>query len=62
MRSRKPVMTSRKSSDDRTPSRNRITFQLWPFVEGSAEGVWGILALLALGASSLVLYYLCYVH
>ena len=62
MSSRKPAMTSKKRSNDRAPSRNRITFQLWPFIEGSAEGVWGILALLALGVGSLFLYYLCYVR
>ena len=57
-------MTSRKSGNDRvpSPSRNRITFQLWPFIEGSAEGVWGVFALLALGAGSLFLYYLCCAH
>lgn len=44
------------------PPRNRITFQFWPFIEGSAEGAWGILALLALGGASLLVYYLCYTH
>ena len=58
------MTTSGKGTKQRAPpaSRNRITFQLWPFIEGSAEGVWGILALLALGTGSLVLYYLCYAH
>jgi hypothetical protein len=57
-------MTPKKSRNDRAlpPSRNRIMFQMWPFIEGSVEGVWGISALLALGGGSLFLYYLCYAH
>ena len=53
--------TSKEHKSDRVfiASRNRITFQFWPFIERSAEGIWGILALLFLGGGSLVVYYLC---
>ena len=58
------VMKSKDRQSDRgfTASRNRITFQFWPFIEGSAEGGWGILALLFLGGGGLVVNYLCYAH